>query len=55
MKGSAASAGLSQVHQKLVAIEKMTENWQVKVTHLHVLTQLNQQAIEVFRQWLAKQ
>lgn len=55
MKGSAASAGLSQVHQKLVMIEKSTEDWQTKAQHLQSLTQLNQQAITAFQQWLAEQ
>ena len=55
MKGSAASAGLSQVHQKLVVIEKSTEDWPVKAAHLRVLTELNQQAIDVFQQWLSDQ
>lgn len=55
MKGSAASAGLSQVHQKLVVIEKSTEDWASKAVHLRVLTQLNQQAIDVFQQWLTDQ
>ncbi len=55
IKGSAASAGLSQVHQKLVVIEKSTEDWPVKAAHLRVLTELNQQAIDVFQQWLSDQ
>lgn len=55
MKGSAASAGLCQVHQKLIAIEKSTEDWQTKAEHSQSLVQLNQAAIESFQQWLLKQ
>lgn len=53
MKGSAASAGLSQVHEKLIAIEKSTQEWPIKAAHLKTLTLLNQQAIDAFKQWLA--
>ena len=55
MKGSAASAGLFLVHQKLIAIEKSTEGWQAKAEHLRTLDSLNQEAIEAFQQWLAAQ
>lgn len=55
MKGSAASAGLSQVHQKIIVIEKSTENWQDKALHVQSLALLNQQAITAFQQWLAEQ
>lgn len=55
MKGSAASAGLSLVHGKLVNIEKSTETIAVKSSYLNDLTALNEQAIEAFKQWLAKQ
>jgi hypothetical protein len=55
MKGSAASAGLSQVHEKLIAIEKSTEAWSMKVEHLNVLKLTNQQAIDAFKQWLSSQ
>jgi HPt (histidine-containing phosphotransfer) domain-containing protein len=55
MKGSAASAGLSQVHQKLIVLEKSTEDCQTKTQHLQALKLLNQQAITAFRQWLIEQ
>lgn len=55
MKGAAASAGLCQVHQKLIAIEKTTEAWQVRADHLSALALLNQQAIDTFKQWLDAQ
>jgi HPt (histidine-containing phosphotransfer) domain-containing protein len=55
MKGSAASAGLSQVHEKLIAIEKSTDAWSMKVEHLNVLKLMTQQAIDAFKQWLSSQ
>jgi HPt (histidine-containing phosphotransfer) domain-containing protein len=54
MKGSAASAGLSQVHQKLIVLEKSTEDSETKNQHLQALRLLNQQAIAEFQQWLAE-
>lgn len=53
MKGSAASAGLTQVHEKLIAIEKSTQDWPIKSAHLKTLALLNQQAIDAFKKWLA--
>jgi HPt (histidine-containing phosphotransfer) domain-containing protein len=55
MKGAAASAGLSQVHQKLIVLEKSTEYSETKNQHLQTLRLLNQQAITEFQQWLAEQ
>ena len=55
MKGSAASAGLSQVHHSLIGIEKSTEDWSIKSMHLKALTVLNQQAIDAFKQWFLTQ
>tara|TARA_R110000787_G_scaffold142302_2_gene255920 strand:+ start:788 stop:1135 length:348 start_codon:yes stop_codon:yes gene_type:complete len=55
MKGSAASAGLCQVHHKLIVIEKSTEDWQIKAEQSRSLTLLNQEAIETFQLWLAGQ
>ncbi|ASP47469.1 Hpt domain-containing protein [Cognaticolwellia beringensis] len=55
MKGSAASAGLSQVHQKLILLEKSTEDSEIKAQHLHELRLLNQQAVAAFQQWLKEQ
>lgn len=53
MKGSAASAGLSQVYEKLVLIEKSLENWPAKAIELEALKLLNQQALDAFKQWLS--
>ena len=55
MKGASASAGLSQVHQKLILIEKSNEDSETKAQHLQVLSLLNQQAIAAFQQWFAEQ
>lgn len=55
MKGSAASAGLSQVHEKIIAIEKLAQDWPMKSVHLKALVSLNQQAIGAFKQWLLTQ
>ena len=52
MKGSAASAGLSQVHQKLIELEKSCEDRETKTKQVQTLTELNQEAIAVFQQWL---
>ena len=52
MKGSAASAGLLLVHKKLLEIEDSTQDWLIKATDLQALSLLNQEAINVFRQWL---
>jgi HPt (histidine-containing phosphotransfer) domain-containing protein len=55
MKGSAASAGLSQVHAKLVAIEKSSESWTVKSQYVAELTSINVAGMQVFREWLVSQ
>lgn len=55
MKGASASAGLSQVHQQLIMIEKSAEDWPAKAQYLQSLLLLNQQAITAFQQWLAQQ
>ncbi|TWX71643.1 Hpt domain-containing protein [Colwellia sp. C1TZA3] len=55
MKGAAASTGLSQVHQKLLLIEKSHEDAETKAQHLQALSLLNQQAIAAFQQWFAEQ
>ena len=55
MKGAAASTGLSQVHQKLILIEKSAEDSETKTQHLQALSLLNQQAITAFQQWLSEQ
>lgn len=55
MKGAAASAGLSQVHQKLILIEKSAEDSETKAQHLQALSLLNKQAITAFQQWFTEQ
>ena len=52
MKGAAGSVGLIDVHAHLVAIEKISGEWDVKRTHLVRLTNLNSDAISQFKQWL---
>jgi HPt (histidine-containing phosphotransfer) domain-containing protein len=52
MKGSAASAGLIQVHQKLIELERSCEDRETKTKQVQTLTELNQEAIAVFQQWL---
>jgi HPt (histidine-containing phosphotransfer) domain-containing protein len=54
MKGSAASAGLSQVHQKLIELEKSCEDSETKIKQVKALTELNQEAIAEFQQWLVE-
>ena len=52
MKGSAASAGLRLVHQKLVYLEKTGENSDYKQQQVKELLALNGEAINQFQQWL---
>jgi len=52
MKGAAGSVGLKQVHGHLVNIEKSTENWIKKGEYYTHLTDLNNEALISFRQWL---
>ena len=53
MKGAAASAGLLEVHAKLVAIEKSPESTAVKLDYIEALKALNEEALIVFKLWLA--
>ncbi|SEK98932.1 Hpt domain-containing protein [Colwellia chukchiensis] len=52
MKGAAASAGLSQVQQQLISMERSSADWPTKLTQLQQLKQLNLDAIQAFKQWL---
>lgn len=52
MKGSAASAGLKLVHQKLIGLEKTGENSDYKIVQTKALLTLNLEGINEFRQWL---
>ncbi|WP_206485208.1 Hpt domain-containing protein [Thalassotalea sp. G2M2-11] len=52
MKGATGSAGLIDVHAKLVDIEKLTDSWSEKQIHFTELSQLNTAAIDAFNQWL---
>ena len=52
MKGSAASAGLKLVHQKLIDLEKTGENSNYKVAQTKALLILNLEGIAEFKQWL---
>jgi HPt (histidine-containing phosphotransfer) domain-containing protein len=54
MKGAAASTGLKQVHQKLIAIEKSTQAWPTKAEYVQALRRLNKNAIAAFERWLAE-
>ncbi len=54
MKGAAGSVGLLLVHAKLVEIEKSVEPWPEKVTALADLVSINEQAIAMFKAWLAQ-
>ncbi|MEW6990302.1 Hpt domain-containing protein [Colwelliaceae bacterium 6441] len=53
MKGAAGSVGLVVVHAKLVAIEKSTDSWTVKQAHFQELVDSNENAISLFKNWLA--
>jgi len=53
MKGAAGSVGMIEVHAKLVAIEKSVATSDEKEVLVKELKQLNDQAIEAFKQWLA--
>ena len=51
MKGSAGSAGLIEIRQFLVSIERSTESIDIKQAHYKKLEQLNTQAKEAFNCW----
>lgn len=55
MKGSAASAGLKLVHEKLIDLEKTNENNDYKVAQTTLLLALNLESIAEFQQWLLDQ
>lgn len=52
MKGAAASAGLLEVHAKLVAIEKSVDSVSQKLAYIEELKVLNEEALAVFKLWL---
>lgn len=53
MKGAAGSVGLKLVHGYLVKIEKSTEQKEEKNEMLIMLTNLNEEGIAAFTQWLS--
>ncbi len=52
MKGAAGSVGLVAVHKKLVEIEKLAESWDLKLSHLASLHELNESGVVNFKHWL---
>lgn len=55
MKGATGSVGLTSVHANLVAIEKSTDNRDVKKGYYDQLASLNNEAIDSFTTWLSEQ
>jgi HPt (histidine-containing phosphotransfer) domain-containing protein len=53
MKGATGSVGLLAAHAKLVAIEKISDQWAEKSTHMSELIEINRKAIDAFKTWLA--
>lgn len=53
MKGATGSVGLLATHAKLVVIEKLTDAWSEKSSHVIELISLNEQAISAFKEFLA--
>jgi HPt (histidine-containing phosphotransfer) domain-containing protein len=53
MKGATGSVGLLVAHAKLVAIEKISDEWPEKLKHRLELVEINREAIDAFKQWLA--
>ena len=53
MKGAAASVGMSELHQQLKVLEKVSATRQEKSLMLAELKATNQQAINTFKTWLA--
>jgi len=54
MKGAAGSVGLLLVHKKLVEIEKSEVNAESKKIMVNDLKELNQNATNIFSNWLSK-
>lgn len=53
MKGAAASVGMSDLHQQLKVLEKVSATQQEKSLMLIELKAANQQAINSFKTWLS--
>lgn len=53
MKGATGSVGLLAAHAKLVAIERISNEWPDKLTHMSELVEINREAIDAFKKWLA--
>ena len=53
MKGASASVGMSELHQQLKVLEKVSATQQEKSSMLTELKLTNQQAINTFKTWLA--
>ncbi|MAG75239.1 MAG: phosphorelay protein [Colwelliaceae bacterium] len=54
MKGAAASVGLMNIHAFMADIEKSTLPWAEKDQLIEQVSELNVEAIERFKVWLAK-
>lgn len=54
MKGAAASVGLMNIHAFMADIEKSTLPWAEKDQLIEQVSELNVEAIERFKTWLAK-
>ncbi|MCH2057294.1 MAG: Hpt domain-containing protein [Thalassotalea sp.] len=54
MKGAAASFGLMNIHAFMADIEKSTLPWAEKDQLIEQASELNVEAIESFKAWLAK-
>ena len=52
MKGATGSVGLLAAHAKLVVIEKISDQWAEKSTHMLELVEINREAIDTFKKWL---
>jgi len=53
MKGATGSVGLLAAHAKLVAIEKISDQWSEKSTYMSELIEVNRESIDAFKTWLA--
>ncbi|MBA6348519.1 MULTISPECIES: phosphorelay protein [unclassified Colwellia] len=52
MKGATGSVGLLTAHAKLVAIEKLPEQWPEKSAFISELNEINKNAVTAFKVWL---
>ena len=55
MKGAAASAGLKELHGKLVGVEHSISQYDEKKKIIHELNVLNKQGIQTVEDWLTQQ